>query len=75
MSDNPYMRMPLDRLRQDALHGVSAARQAYRERDPVHADLLFGPVVSPAEQQAYRDRVMSAIAGYQRGRKAARSGS
>lgn len=75
MGDNVYDKVPLDRLRQDALHGVSAARQAYRQRDPVHADLLFGPVVSPAEQQAYRDRVMSAIAGYQRGRKAARSGS
>jgi len=73
--NNPYLRMPLDRARADALTGVRLAREAYRERDPVHADLLFGPVVSPAEQQAYRDRVMSAIAGYQRGRKAARSGS
>jgi len=72
--DNPYERMPLDRLRQDALHGVRLAREAYRRRDPVRADLLFGPVVDPSEQQEYRDRVMSAIAGYQRGRKAARRG-
>ncbi|HOA62713.1 MAG TPA: hypothetical protein PLF11_08685 [Bacillota bacterium] len=66
--DNPYGRMLLDRVRADAIHGVAAARQAFRARDPVGADLLFGPVVSPEEQQEYRDRVMDAIAGYQRAR-------
>ncbi len=66
-----YLRVPLDRLRQDALHGVSAAREAYRQRDPVGADLLWGPVVSPAEQAEYRQRVMSAIRDYGK-RKAAR---
>ena len=65
--NSPYDRMPLDHLRADALHGVSAAREAYRRRDPVHADIDLGPVVSPAEQQVYRKRVMAAIAGYQRG--------
>jgi len=58
--------MPVDRLRADALHGVSAAREAYRERDPVRADIDLGPVIDPAEQQEYRRRVMDAIAGYQR---------
>ncbi len=58
-----YLRVPLDRLRQDALHGVSAAREAYRQRDPVHADIDLGPVVSPAEQQAHRQRVMAEICG------------
>ena len=64
--DNIYLRMPLDRARSDALTGVKLAREAYRERDPVHADMDLGPVVSPAEQQVYRRRVMAAIAGYQR---------
>jgi len=56
MSDNPYLRMPLARVRQDALHGVAAAREAYRERDALHADLDLGPVVSPAEQAQYMRR-------------------
>ena len=63
--DNIYLRMPLDRARADALTGVKLAREAYRERDPVHADLDLGSVVLPSEQ-----------AGYQRSRprRAARSG-
>lgn len=73
--DSVYDRMPLDRVRADALHGVSAAREAYRERDPVHADIDLGPTISPAEQAEYRNRVMSAIAVYQRGHRArARNG-
>lgn len=70
MGDNVYERMPLARLRADALHGVAAARSAYRERDPVGADIDLGPVVDPAEQAEYRARVMDAIAGYQQGRLA-----
>ena len=66
MADNVYYKMPLARVRSDALHGVAAARQAYRQRDPVHADLDLGPVVSPAEQAEHRRRVMAAIAGYER---------
>ncbi len=58
-----YLRVPLDRLRQDALHGVSAAREAYRQRDPVHADIDLGPVVDPAEQAVYRQRLMAEICG------------
>ena len=49
-TENIYMKVPLDRVRSDALTGVKLAREAYRERDPVHADLDLGPVVSPAEQ-------------------------
>jgi len=70
VGDNVYDKVPLDRLRQDALHGVSAARQAYRQRDPVQADFDLGPVITPAEQAEHRRRVMAAIAGYQRGRLA-----
>lgn len=62
--NSPYDRMPLDHLRADALHGVSAAREAYRRRDPVRADIDLGPVVLPGEQA--RQRVLAAIAGYQR---------
>jgi len=43
-----------DLVRAGALHGVSAAREAYRRRDPVHADLDLGSVVDPAEQAAPR---------------------
>ena len=63
MMGKSYLRVPLDRLRQDALHGVSAAREAYRQRDPVHADIDLGPVVDPAEQAAYRQRVIAEICG------------
>jgi len=62
--DNIYLRMPLARVRSDALHGVKLAREAYRERDPVRADIDLGPVVLPGEQA--RQRVLDAIAGYQR---------
>jgi len=72
--NSPYDRMPLDRLRADALHGVSAAREAYRRRDPVHADLDLGPVVLPGEQA--RQRVLAAVGDYQRQRqRPARSGT
>ncbi len=74
--DDSYLRMPLDRVRADALTGVRLAREAYRERDPVRADIDLGPVVLPSEQAEYRQRVMDAIAGYQRSRpqRAARRG-
>lgn len=62
--NNPYERLPLDRVRADALHGVAAAREAYRRRDPVRADFDLGPAIDPAEQQQYRERVMAAIRDY-----------
>ena len=52
--NNPYLRVPLDRVRSDALTGVKLAREAYRERDPVHADLDLGSVVLPSEQAVYQ---------------------
>jgi len=61
--DNPYERMPLSRVRSDALHGVAAARSAYRERDPVGADFDLGPVISPEEQAEYRRKIMAEICG------------
>lgn len=64
--DDSYLRMPLDRVRADALTGVRLAREAYRERDPVRADIDLGPVVLPSEQAEYRQRALDAIAGYQR---------
>jgi len=59
--NSPYDQMPLDRVRADALTGVRLAREAYRERDPVHADLDLGPVVLPGEQA--RQRVLAEIYG------------
>lgn len=63
-TDSVYDRMPLDRVRSDAMHGMSAAREAYRQRDPVRADIDLGPVIDPAEQAEYRQRVLSAIRDY-----------
>lgn len=37
---NPYLKMPLSRVIQDARHGVAAARAALRERDSKSADAL-----------------------------------
>ena len=65
-TENIYMKVPLDRVRSDALTGVKLAREAYRERDPVRADIDLGPVVLPSEQAEYRQRALDAIAGYQR---------
>lgn len=62
--NNPYLRMPIDRVRADALAGVRLAREAYRERDPVHADIDLGAVVLPGEQA--RQRVLQAVGDYQR---------
>lgn len=72
--NNPYDRMPLDRVRADALTGVRLAREAYRERDPVRADLDLGAVVLPGERA--RQRVLQAVGDYQRQRqRPARSGT
>jgi hypothetical protein len=38
--DNPYLDMPIERVRADAIHGVSAAREALRQREPGKAALL-----------------------------------
>ena len=35
--NNIYLDMPLERVKIDALHGVSLARMAWRQRDPKEA--------------------------------------
>jgi ribonuclease HI len=46
--ENPYLIMPLDRVRSDALHGVRLAREAWRQRDPEGAAEL-GRIVEPSQ--------------------------
>jgi hypothetical protein len=62
---NPYLTMPLDRVRQDALHGVRLARLAWRVRDPEDAARELGRVVEPGreQEQAERTRRILAAAG------------
>jgi len=50
--ENIYMKMPLPRVIEDARHGVSLARQAWRRRDPALASRVLGFVVEPSEQAA-----------------------
>ena len=45
LSDNPYMAMPIEQVKADALHGVSLARAAWRQRDPEGANAALGGVV------------------------------
>jgi len=44
-SENIYLKMPLERVRADALHGVSLARLAWRERDPNGSAFALGQVM------------------------------
>jgi len=37
---NPYLIMPIERVKTDAVYGVSLARTALRQRDPEQADEL-----------------------------------
>lgn len=37
---NPYLIMPIERVRTDAVYGVSLARTALRQREPEQADKL-----------------------------------
>jgi hypothetical protein len=48
---NPYvMKVPLDRVRQDALYGVQLARQAWRARDPEGAAKELGRIIEPGHE-------------------------
>ena len=38
--DNIYLRIPIERCREDAIAGVSLAREAYTEREPEKARLI-----------------------------------
>jgi hypothetical protein len=49
-NDNAYLKMPLDRVRQDAIHGVSLARIAWRQRDPNGAALVLGHIIEPGKK-------------------------
>ena len=62
MTTNPYLDMAIERVREDARAGVSLARQALAERDPLQARRL-GIGLSP--QQA---RVFAATADFFAGR-------
>jgi len=53
---NPYLRMPLDRVRADALYGVTLAREAWRILDPDGANLALGRIVEPAEPSKRRKK-------------------
>ena len=44
-----YLTMPLDRVRADAIHGVSAACEAWRKCDPVGASRELGRIVEAGE--------------------------
>ena len=44
---NPYMVMPLARVRADAHQGVSLAKEAWRQRDPEGAAKALGSIVEP----------------------------
>ena len=50
-SNNPYLKMLLDRVRQDAVHGVSLARRALAERDPASARAMGIGVESNQQRQ------------------------
>jgi len=54
-TDNIYLRMPIERVRQDAEHGVSLARQAWRLRDRDGAGRELGYVIEPEQQRAAND--------------------
>ncbi len=51
--NNVYLRMPLDRVRSDALTGVRLAREAWRELDPKGAAVL-GPTLEPGHEAEFR---------------------
>jgi len=53
-TENIYLRMPIQRVCEDARHGVSLARLAYAERDPEQA-LALGIGISPEQQRAAND--------------------
>ena len=47
---NPYLHVPMDRLRRDAVNGVRLAIAAWRVRDPDGAAKVLGRVVEPQKQ-------------------------
>jgi len=49
IQDNPYMKMCIERVREDAIAGVSLARRAYAERESEKAATL-GIGISAGQQ-------------------------
>ena len=49
IDNNVYLKMPIERVRQDAKQGVSLARQAWRIRQPVEAAKALGHIIEPEE--------------------------
>jgi hypothetical protein len=47
---NIYLRMPADRVRSDALYGVSLAAAAWRTRDPEGAAKVLGRIIEPGHE-------------------------
>ncbi len=46
-TQNIYLKVPLDRIKSDALHGVRLARIAWRILDPDGANLALGRIIEP----------------------------
>jgi len=66
---NPYMVMPIDRVRSDATAGVRLAVEAWRARDPDGATRELHPVVEPGHEQEQADRtrrILAAVGDYQK---------
>lgn len=53
---NPYMVMSLEQLKADALHGVSAARAAWRHRDPEAVRRVICPKVPKVARESESSR-------------------
>jgi len=72
-SENPYLdsRMPLSRVKTDALVGVRLAREAWRARDPKGAANELGHVIEPSSVTTGADerqaRVVQALKDFFRG--------
>ncbi len=69
---NFYLAMPLDRVRQGALHGVRLARTAWRQRDAEGAAKEVERIVEPGHQQEQAERqprIRDALCDFQRSRK------
>jgi len=55
--DNPYLRMPLNQVKADAIHGVSLARMAWRQRDPKEAAKALGFVTEPQQHETMNTKI------------------
>ena len=56
MSENVYLKIPIERVKTDAIHGVSLARLAWRQRDPDGAALVLGYIIEPGTEKQNRPR-------------------